>query len=172
MTEDIAVPLENRYQNPQEVGADRLVASYAARMLYPKAKSLVSVDFGTATTFDCITENAYLGGLICPGLLSSAQNLAVRTAKLPQITLELDTTLPLIGKSTSTSLNHGFIFGFAAMSEGVISRLREILPAPLEVVATGGFSTTLAKVANCFNHVRPDLLLEGLRLCLPLMAKG
>ena len=58
------------------------------------------------------------------------------------------------------------------MSEGVIARLREILPAPLEVVATGGFSTTLAKVANCFDHVRPDLLLEGLRLCLPLMAKG
>lgn len=169
MVEDIAIPLENHYQNPNEVGADRLVASYAARMLYSDAKSLVSVDFGTATTFDCITENAYLGGLICPGLLSSAQNLAVRTAKLPQISLELDEKDPLVGVSTGTSLNHGFLFGFAAMSEGLIARLRLTLQPKLEVVATGGFSITLAKVTDCFDYVRPDLLLEGLRISLPLL---
>lgn len=171
MTEDIKVPLENRYANPQEVGADRLVASYAARVLYPAPQSLISVDFGTATTFDCISENAYLGGLICPGLLSSAQNLAVRTAKLPQISLELDEKQPLIGQNTSTSLNHGFIFGFAAMSEGLIKRLGFILPQPMEVVATGGFASTLGRAAKCFDHVRPDLLLEGLRLCLSLAGK-
>lgn len=167
VTEDIALPLENRYQNPHEVGADRLVASFAARTLYPAPQSLVSVDYGTATTFDCISGNAYLGGLICPGLLSSAQNLSVRTAKLPQISLELNETEPLIGRNTSTSLNHGFIFGFAALSEGIISRLRQILPPDLQIVATGGFSTTVARVTNCFDYVRPDLLLEGLRLCLP-----
>ena len=172
MAEDVPVPLENRYQNPHEVGADRLVASYAARMLYPEPVSLISVDLGTATTFDCVSGNAYLGGLICPGLLSSAQNLAVRTAKLPQISLELDEREPLVGVNTSTSLNHGFIFGFAAMSEGLVTRLEKILPGPLEVVATGGFSTTLYRVADCFDHVRPDLLLEGLRLALPLAGGG
>lgn len=171
MGEDVAVPLENHYQNPNEVGADRLVASYAARMLYPNTESLISVDFGTATTFDCIKKNAYLGGLICPGLLSSAQNLAVRTAKLPQICLELNEKDPLVGVNTSTSLNHGFLFGFAAMSEGLIARLRSILDPKLEVVATGGFSTTLAKVTDCFDYVRPDLLLEGLRISLPLLGK-
>ena len=171
MTDDVPVPLENRYQNPHEVGADRLVASYAARMLYPEPESLISVDLGTATTFDCISGGAYLGGLICPGLLTSAQNLAVRTAKLPQINLELNEQAPLVGVNTSTSLNHGFLFGFAAMSEGLIARLRRVLPDKLEVVVTGGFSTTLAKVADCFDYVRPDLLLEGLRISLPLLGK-
>ncbi len=170
LAEDVDLPLENRYQNPREVGADRLVASYAARLLYPEPVSLISVDLGTATTFDCISGNAYLGGLICPGLLSSARNLAARTAKLPQISLELDESEPLIGVNTATSLNHGFIFGFAAMSEGLVARLGKLLPQPLEVVATGGFSTTVARVADCFDHVRPDLLLDGLRLSLPLLS--
>lgn len=170
--EDIDLPLENHYQTPREVGSDRLVASYAARVLYPEPVSLISVDLGTATTFDCISGNAYLGGLICPGLFSSARNLAASTAKLPQISLELDDSQPLIGLNTATSLNHGFIFGFAAMSEGLIARLKQLLPKPLEVVATGGFSTTLSRVASCFDHVRPDLLLEGLRLSLPLFAGG
>ncbi len=169
MAEDVPVPLENRYQNPHEVGADRLVASYAARVLYPEPESLISVDLGTATTFDCVSGNSYLGGLICPGLLSSAQNLAARTAKLPQISLELDESEPLVGVSTSVSLNHGFLFGFAAMSEGLVARLRKALPGDVKVVVTGGFSATLAKVADCFNYVRPDLLLEGLRISLPLL---
>ena len=172
LAEDIDVPLENHYQNPREVGADRLVASHAARTLYPGPVSLISVDFGTATTFDCVSGNAYLGGLICPGLLSSAHNLAARTARLPQISLELDEKKPLIGVNTATSLNHGFIFGFAAMSEGLIARLSSQLPQPLEVVATGGFAASLARVASCFKHVCPDLLLEGLRLSLPLLSGG
>lgn len=161
---DIAVPLENRYARPAEVGADRLVAAYAARRLYPGPKALVSVDFGTATTFDCVDGEAYLGGLICPGVLSSAGALSSRTAKLPRVSLEVAEDLPVVGRSTSTSLNHGFIFGFAAMTEGVCARLRHVLPEPLEVVATGGFARSIARVSNCFDHVRPDLLLEGLRL--------
>ena len=170
LAEDVDLPLENHYQNPREVGSDRLVASYAARVLYPEPASLISVDLGTATTFDCISGNAYLGGLICPGLLSSARNLAMRTAKLPQITLELDESEPLIGVNTSTSLNHGFIFGFAAMSEGLTARLGKLLPQPLEVIATGGFAVTVAGAADCFDHVRPDLLLDGLRLSLRLLS--
>ncbi|UZP66868.1 type III pantothenate kinase [Desulfovibrio mangrovi] len=161
---DIPVPLENRYTHPEQVGADRLVAAFAARRLYPEPRSLVSVDYGTATTFDCVEDNAYLGGLICPGVKSSAGALASRTAKLPRISLEISGDMPVVGRDTSTSLNHGFIFGFAAMTEGICQRLGNVLQGPMQVVATGGFAQSIARVASCFDHVRPDLLLEGLRL--------
>ena len=112
--EDIPVGLENRYAQPTQVGADRLVGAYAARLLYPEPASLICVDYGTATTFDCVEGNAYLGGLICPGVLSAADALASRTAKLPAVSLETDDLSPQPGTSTSTSINHGFLFGFAA----------------------------------------------------------
>ena len=78
--EDVPLPLENRYARPHEVGADRLVGAYAARTLFPEAPAIISVDYGTATTFDCVEGNAYLGGLICPGVLSSVSALAAGTA--------------------------------------------------------------------------------------------
>jgi type III pantothenate kinase len=162
--EDVSIPLENRYPRKHEVGADRLVGAFAARRLYPEAASIISVDFGTATTFDCVQGNAYLGGVIGPGILSSAEALAVRTAKLPRISLEVESSVLLPACSTVTSLNHGFVFGFAAMAEGLTARLRRTLPEPVIVVGTGGLVRTLARVTNCFDAVRPDLLLEGLRL--------
>jgi type III pantothenate kinase len=162
--EDIPIPLENKYARPQEVGADRLVGAYAARRLMPKAKSIISVDFGTATTFDFVTDSTYLGGLICPGVYSSVEALASRTAKLPHIALDIDAQEPAIGKSTAESINHGFVFGFAAMTEGLCARLAKTLPGPVESIATGGFAQSLARVTPCFTQVRPDLLLEGLRL--------
>jgi type III pantothenate kinase len=162
--EDIPIPLENRYPRKHEVGADRLMGAFAARRLYPEAAAIISVDFGTATTFDCVQGNAYLGGLIGPGMLSSASALAARTAKLPRISLEVESDVLLPACSTVTSLNHGFVFGFAAMAEGLTARLRRSLPEPVLVVGTGGFVQTLARVTNCFDVVRPDLLLDGLRL--------
>ena len=162
--EDLAVPLENRYARPHEVGADRLVGAYAARRLFPDAGSIISVDFGTATTFDCVEGDAYLGGLICPGVLSSVSALAVGTAKLPRFSLEVTDKKPSPGRSTSTSLNHGFVFGFAAMTEGLTARLARDMKSPNVVLGTGGFAAALADVTNCFTAVKPDLLLEGLRL--------
>jgi type III pantothenate kinase len=162
--EDIPIPLENRYPRKYEVGADRLVGAFAARRLYPEAAAIISVDFGTATTFDCVRDNAYLGGVIGPGILSSAEALAVRTAKLPRISLEVKSNVLMPACTTVTSLNHGFVFGFAAMAEGLTARLRQTLPEPVFVVGTGGLVQTLAKVTNCFDAVRPDLLLDGLRL--------
>ena len=162
--EDFAPGLENRYDNPNQVGADRLLAAFAARRLFPEPASLISVDFGTATTFDCVTGEAYLGGLICPGVLSSHGALATGTAKLPRISLEADADAPLIGSNTSTSMRHGFVFGFAAMTEGLCSRLRKQLPGPCLVLGTGGFAPAIARVSTCLDHVRPDLILEGLRL--------
>jgi type III pantothenate kinase len=162
--EDLPIPLENRYASPSEVGADRLVGAFAARRLLPSAPSIISVDYGTATTFDCVSGNAYLGGLICPGVLSSATALASRTAKLPHIGLDVDDIRPEVGRSTVMSINHGFVFGFAAMTEGLCRRLAEPLAGPVSVIATGGFAGSLAKVVRCFDALRPDLLLEGLRL--------
>ncbi len=162
--EDVPIPLENRYARPHEVGADRLVGAYAARRLFPESFSLISVDFGTATTFDCVEDNAYLGGLICPGLMSSLSALAAGTAKLPGISLEVTDPAPVPGRSTSVSINHGFIFGFAAMAEGLIARLAQGMRGPTLTVGTGGFAGVLAKVTDCFQVLRPDLLLEGLRL--------
>lgn len=162
--EDLPIPLENRYALPHEVGADRLVGAYAARRLFPTAPSIISVDFGTATTFDCVAGNAYLGGLICPGVMSSVSALALGTAKLPRISLEVEEGRPAPGRSTSVSLNHGFVFGFAAMAEGLTARLAQDMPGPVTVVGTGGFASALSRVTDCFQAVLPDLLLEGLRL--------
>ena len=162
--QDIAVPLENRYEHPTEVGADRLVAAYAARQLFPQHPAVISVDYGTATTFDCVSGNAYLGGLICPGVLSALGALSTRTAQLPRIPLTVDDSALSICRSTVNSLNQGFLFGFAAMSEGLCSRLREILPQPCAVVATGGFAKDVAKVSTSFDTVQSELLLDGLRL--------
>jgi len=161
--QDLPVPLENKYERPAEVGADRLVAAYAASRLFPDQASVISIDYGTATTFDCVSGNAYLGGLICPGVLSSLGALSTRTAQLPRIPLTVDDSVISIGRSTVTSLNQGFLFGFAAMSEGLCARLRQILPQPCSVVATGGFAADVARVSSCFDTVKPDLLLEGLR---------
>lgn len=160
---DLPVPLENRYAKPGEVGADRLVASLAARLLNPEPASLIVIDYGTATTFDCVTGHSYLGGLICPGLLSSVEALAARTAKLPRVTLELDSPDIQIGRSTTDSLNQGVLHGFAAMTEGVTDRLRKLLPPPARVVATGGFAEVLAPVCACFDELRPDLIMVGLQ---------
>lgn len=161
---DFSLDMENRYERPAEVGADRLLAAYAARRLYPEAASLISVDFGTATTFDCVSGNAYLGGLICPGVLSSHAALATGTAQLPRISLEVRDDEPLVGRSTATSMRHGFVFGFAAMTEGLCRRLKEQLPHPTFVIGTGGFAADVARVCSALDYLRPDLILEGLRL--------
>jgi type III pantothenate kinase len=167
--QDLPVPLENRYERPQEVGADRLVTAYAGQALYPGDAHIV-IDFGTATTFDCVRDGAYLGGLIAPGVLSSTRALATQAAKLPQIRLELDPTAggePVIGRSTEQSLSHGIIFGFGAMVDGLVERLARKVAGPdqgaVTVVATGGLAELVDQVATSLDHLREHLLFEGLR---------
>lgn len=164
---DLPQVLKNGYSQPHEVGADRLLAACAARMLFPAPASIISVDYGTATTFDCVAGDTYLGGLICPGLFSSRNALAANTAKLPRISLEVSGTEAVIGRDTETSMSHGFLFGFAALTEGLCHRLARQLPPPVFVVGTGGDALSLSKICGAFDAVRPDLLLEGLlMLCL------
>lgn len=166
---DIPIPMENRYARPAEVGADRLMTAFAARACCD-APALVVVDFGTATTFDCVLGEAFVGGLICPGVLSSARALATGTAKLPHITLEIGPKPPggglEIGRSTSRSLNVGLIHGFASMVEGLAGKLAAtLLPGSedlVRVVATGGLAARIAAVCPAIHEVREDLLMEGL----------
>ena len=159
--EDIPLPLENRYANPQEVGADRLVTAYAARQLF-SSSGLMVIDFGTATTLECIQDHAYLGGLICPGVFSSLWALAGRTAKLPRISLQRKIPGLEIGQSTAESMNQGFLYGFASMIEGLCTQLQTFLSPPVTVVATGGFASALSPLCPCLQVIREDLLVQGL----------
>ncbi len=160
--EDLFVGINNQYQAPHEVGADRLVNAYAARTLY-KNPGLVIVDFGTATTFDCIQENNYIGGLICPGVYTSMKALSSQTAKLPWFSLDNAGPGLEIGRNTVQSLAQGTLFGFASMVEGLIARLKEHMPPDTLVVATGGASLNLSPVCHCIDDLQPTLLLQGLR---------
>jgi len=159
--EDLPLPLENKYANPSEVGSDRLVTAYAARNLF-SSPGLIVIDFGTATTLECVQDNVYLGGLICPGILSSLQALSQKTAKLPKISLDVGNGKMQIGDSTITSMTHGFIFGFASMVDGLCERLKEFLTGEIIVVATGGFAPKIKPVCKSIHEIRPDLLLKGL----------
>ncbi len=159
------VPLENAYENPSEVGADRLVGAYAARKMFPDERIIISVDFGTATTFDCVKDNTYLGGLICPGVLSSHAALSEKAAKLPRIALEVESGSIQIGKNTATSISHGFVFGFSAMTQGLITNLSQELVKEGEkafVLATGGFASSIAKHVSIIDTVEQNLVLIGL----------
>lgn len=168
---DLPIPLENRYARPTEVGADRLVGAFAARRLLPSIPSLLVVDFGTAVTFDCVSEQAYLGGLIFPGPATALSALAREAAKLPRVNLDIDAQEPTMGRDTVTSIQHGLIFGFAGMVEGLCRRLICQMPGPVMVLATGGFAQTIARVSPVFDQVLPSLLLDGLR-CLYYEKKG
>lgn len=159
---DLPVPLQNRYGRPHEVGADRLVTAYAGR-LATDAPSLIVVDFGTATNFDCVTGDAFLGGLICPGLASSLSGLVSKTAKLPHVALDPGDGTLSIGRSTTDCINQGFVFGFADMVTGVTARLQAHLHGEVHVLATGGFAEKLAPICPAIRDTRPQLLLEGLR---------
>lgn len=160
---DIPVPLKNLYGRPHEVGADRLVTSYAGRLAVD-APSVVVIDFGTATNFDCVRDDAFLGGLICPGMMTSLSGLVAKTAKLPHVALEPPADGALsIGRSTTECISQGFVFGFADMVQGVTSRLIAHLGGEVRVLATGGIAEKLAPICPVLRDVRPQLLLEGLR---------
>ncbi|RLB91533.1 MAG: type III pantothenate kinase [Deltaproteobacteria bacterium] len=148
--------------NPAEVGADRIVNAIAAFQKY--RTSLVVVDFGTATTFDCISrEGAYLGGVISPGILISAEALFRKASKLPRIEM-FARPERVIGKDTISSMNAGIIYGYAGLVDGIVRRIeKEMRPAP-RIIATGGLAELMAEVTETIEAVEPHLTLEGLRI--------
>ncbi len=161
---DIGLEIDNHYRRPEEVGADRLVCAYAATRLF-SCQSFIVIDFGTATTFDCVTGNTYLGGLICPGILSSIQSLGTQTAKLPRVDLSGAANQALaIGQSTRQSLQNGLLYGFSSMVQGVCARLKGFVAQEPRIVATGGLAEEIAAVTPEIDIVQRDLLLQGLKM--------
>ena len=153
------------YDNPREVGADRIVNAVAAYERY--RTSVIVIDFGTATTLDCVTaKGEYLGGAIAPGIAISVEALFERASKLPPI--EIAKPERVIGRNTVASMQSGIVYGHLALCEGLATRMiAELMaeggPRP-KVVATGGLATLLAKESSLIEAVDELLTLEGLRL--------
>lgn len=149
------------YDNPQEVGADRIVNAAAAYHYF--GGPCVVVDLGTAITFDVVSaQGEYLGGLICPGIGMAVNGLFARTARLPLV--DFRKPEKLIGTTTVGSMQAGLYYGFAGMIEGILERLREQLGPQLTVVATGGQAKLIASDCRGIQRVEENLTLEGLRL--------
>ncbi|MGZ9587117.1 type III pantothenate kinase [Paenibacillus marinisediminis] len=158
----IKTGLNIRYENPREVGADRIVNAVAAIELYGVGKPLVIVDFGTATTFDVIdSKGNYLGGAIVPGIGISTEALYQRAAKLPRI--ELTKPKSVIGRNTIHSMQAGIIFGYAGQVDGIISRIEAELGTKTRVIATGGLAELIGSESHTIEETNPLLTLEGLR---------
>lgn len=162
------------YDDPAEVGADRLVNGVAAVRAYGgSARPLVVVDFGTATTFDVISAaGEYLGGVICPGVEISAEALYRRAAQLPRV--EVRRPAAVIGRSTVASMQSGLFYGYVAMVEGIVRRLRGEIEdgARLLCIGTGGLAADVAAETALIDDVRPDLTLAGLRIVWERVRKG
>lgn len=150
------------YDNPAEVGADRIVNALAA--FHDHGGPCVIVDFGTATTFDVVSERGeYLGGVICPGPRISADALFSRAARLYRVDFQRPERV--VGKTTTQSLQSGLFWGVVALTEGLLARIRAELGAPgVKVVATGGLAPLFAAASPDLANVDPDLTLKGLRL--------
>ncbi len=153
------------YDNPAEVGADRIVNGIAAYEQYGRSagRAVVVVDFGTATTFDAISaQGEYLGGVICPGPQISADALFQRAARLPRI--EVRKPARVIGSNTVVAMQSGLFWGYVDMVEGLVRRVRAELGGEAAVVATGGLAELVASETPVIEHVDPELTLHGLRI--------
>jgi len=154
-----------RYDNPREVGADRVADAAAVRALHRVPACVV--DFGTATTFDAISaEGDYLGGAIAPGIGIAAQALFERTAKLPRV--ELTRPPSVIGTNTVRSIQSGLLFGYVGLVEGIVARFKAELGPQTHVIATGGLARAIACETDVIDVVDTWLTLHGLRIIYEL----
>jgi type III pantothenate kinase len=149
------------YENPREVGADRIVNAVAAYERFHRG--LIAVDFGTATTFDCVTpKGEYMGGVIAPGIQISAEALFSRAAKLPRI--EIQRPPKVVGRNTQHSMQSGIVYGYVALVDGLVDRIRDEVDFPCAVLATGGLARLIAPLSRTIEHTDEDLTLTGLRI--------
>ncbi|HIA14975.1 MAG TPA: type III pantothenate kinase [Nitrospirales bacterium] len=161
VTSDLDTGLTFRFEQPQEIGSDRIVNAAAAYARY--GGPIIVVDFGTAITFCVVTKDGeYLGGAIAPGIRISADALAQRAAKLSSV--ELTIPKEVIGHNTASSIQSGLIYGFAGMVDGLVRRIKMSLGQKCRVVATGGQAALIAPIAETIDEVRDLLTLEGLEL--------
>lgn len=149
------------YDNPKEVGADRIVNAVAAREKYKN--DIIIVDFGTATTFDYVSKNGdYEGGCIAPGIVISSEALFERTAKLPRV--EFSKPKTIIAKDTVSSIQAGIMYGYAGLVDGIVGRMKTETNSNPTVVATGGLARIIAPETKTIDTVDDMLTLEGLQI--------
>ncbi|ROR03035.1 type III pantothenate kinase [Desulfosoma caldarium] len=150
------------YDNPKEVGADRIVNAVAAYETFRSA--VIVVDFGTATTFDYVSERGeYMGGVICPGILISCEALFQKASKLPRVEI-FAKPKSILAKNTIASMNAGIVYGYAGLVEGIIARMKREIQKPLAVVATGGLAPLIASECPAIEKVDDFLTLKGLKI--------
>ena len=148
-------------ENPREIGADRIVNAVAA---YERVRqAVIVVDYGTATTFDCVsTAGEYLGGVIVPGIVVSLDGLFARAARLSHV--ELVAPPRVLGRNTSQALQSGVVFGNASLTDGLVRRLRAEMGCECRAIATGGLAPLVTKHCETIESFEPDLTLRGLQL--------
>ena len=148
---------------PRSLGADRAVNAIAAHAKYPG--DLIVIDFGTATTFDVVDFNgAYKGGIIAPGINLSLDALVANTAKLPRIAIEKPRNNSVTGRNTEDQMLIGVFWGYIAMMEGLVARLKAEIGRPARVIATGGLAVLFGASTEIFDEVDGDLTLQGLAM--------
>jgi type III pantothenate kinase len=157
--EEITVPIRVLLDNPKEVGADRLVNAYAAHVHH--GGDLIVVDFGTATTFDVVdAKGAYHGGIIAPGVNLSLEALNRAAAKLPRIAVAKPQRV--IGTSTVSAMQSGVFWGYVALIEGLVERIRTEFGGPMRTIATGGLAPLFAGATQVLDEIDRDLTMTGL----------
>ena len=158
-----AWPIALDVDEPQSVGADRALNVIAAHDKHQG--DLIVIDFGTATTFDIVDyDGAYKGGIIAPGINLSIDALVNAAAKLPRIAIEIPESDSVIGRTTESQMLTGIYWGYVAMMEGLVSRLKREIGRPVKVIATGGLATLFDRQTDLFDSVEPDLTIQGLSL--------
>lgn len=163
--------IEIDVDQPSSLGADRAVNAIAAHARYPG--DLIVVDFGTATTFDAIDFNgAYKGGIIAPGINLSLDALVGNTAMLPRIAIRAPDSDSVIGRNTEDQMLIGVFWGYVAMMEGLLARMRAEIGRPAKVIATGGLAILFDEASDIFDAVDADLTLEGLAILAERAAKA
>ncbi|MBW2215687.1 MAG: type III pantothenate kinase, partial [Deltaproteobacteria bacterium] len=157
---DINMGMPILYDNPKEVGADRIVNAVAAYEKYNTA--LVIIDFGTATTFDYVSEEgAYIGGAISPGVIISCEALFQHASKLPRVEIFAEPKI-VIARDTVSSMNVGIIYGYAGLVDGIVNRMKKESGQKVTVIATGGLAPLICNVSETIDHIEEFLTLEGL----------
>ena len=148
-------------ENPREIGADRIVNAVAA--FERVRESVIVVDFGTATTFDCVSNaGEYLGGVIVPGITVSLDGLFARAARLSHV--EIVEPMRVLGRNTAQALQSGIVFGNASLTDGLVRKLRAEMGCECRAIATGGLAPLVTKHAETIEAYEPDLTLRGLQL--------
>jgi type III pantothenate kinase len=158
---DWGIPLD--VAEPKSVGADRALNTIAAHALHPG--DLIVIDFGTATTFDVVDySGAYKGGIIAPGINLSLDALVNAAAKLPRVAIEAPESRSVIGRTTEEQMHIGIYWGYIAMMEGLVARLKAEIGRPVKVIATGGLAALFDEHTDIFDALESDLTIQGLAM--------